>query len=200
MIFVDNKGEIMNLFTKFFKKRTGIVNKQLLDNVRSFILSCMNIENETTHVSNNQIIKYSKHSIQNDSLEKNATYSNIKNDLLNIQKMTKNFNQILFDFIDQKGFKTDAHFYKHCNIDRRHFSKIRSNPYYLPRRSTIFIFVLALNLTMEEAEKLLSSAGYTFSNTSRTDIIVRYCIKNRIYDFYDVDDILKHFEQPSLQG
>src|SRR5699024_2043552 len=45
----------------------------------------------------------------------------------NNQKPT--FQELLFHFIDQKE-TSDAAIYKKAGIDRRHFSKIRSNPKY----------------------------------------------------------------------
>jgi hypothetical protein len=41
------------------------------------------------------------------------------------------FNQVLFSFIDKKRV-SDLDIYKRAGIDRRHFSKIRSNPDYRP--------------------------------------------------------------------
>ena len=40
-------------------------------------------------------------------------------------KLEKNFNELLFKFIDEKGL-TDVETYKKANVDRRHFSKIKN--------------------------------------------------------------------------
>ena len=49
---------------------------------------------------------------------------------------TSSFRDLLFSFIDKKGF-TDAEVYKKVFIDRRLFSKIRCNENYVPRKENI---------------------------------------------------------------
>ena len=80
--------------------------------------------------------------------------------------------------------------YKDARIDRRLFSKIRSDTYYHPQKQTILPILIALRLNIDEAEDLLSRAGYTFSPSDRTDIIYRYCIENSIFDFNVIDDLI----------
>ncbi|GAE45325.1 hypothetical protein [Mesobacillus boroniphilus] len=46
------------------------------------------------------------------------------------QKRKPTLQKVLFDFIDKKGAASDSEIYKKAGIDRRHFSKIRSNPGY----------------------------------------------------------------------
>ena len=71
------------------------------------------------------------------------------------------FVEQLFSFIDRTG-KTDCDIYKKALIDRRLFSKIRSNKNYIPAKKTVIALCLALELCREDADKLLS-AGDTVS-------------------------------------
>ena len=54
-------------------------------------------------------------------------HSELERYIENTRKPT--FQQVLFSLIDKKG-ANDSDIYKKAGIDRRHFSKIRSNPDY----------------------------------------------------------------------
>ncbi|MDQ0973315.1 hypothetical protein QFZ31_003193 [Neobacillus niacini] len=102
------------------------------------------------------------------------------------------FNQTLFRFIDQKAV-SDADVYKRAGMDRRHFSKIRTNPEYKPGKNTVIALALALELTKKETDKLLSSAGYSLSDSDTFDLVIQFCLEKKIYDFYDVNQALDYF-------
>lgn len=96
------------------------------------------------------------------------------------------FSQCLMRFIDRSGEK-DSTIYKRANIDRRLFSKIRSNPHYQPAKSTVLAFCLALHLSMDDAQELLRRAGYALTRTSRLDLAVEYCLRCGIYDVHQIN-------------
>ena len=91
----------------------------------------------------------------------------------NIFAVDEPFNMKLLKFIDASG-KTDAQIYKKAGIDRRHFSKIRSSSDYIPQKKTIVALIIALELSLEDAEHLLDSAGYALSASYLFDVIVRF--------------------------
>lgn len=98
------------------------------------------------------------------------------------------FQDLLFSYIDKKN-ETDSNIYKKANIDRKLFSKIRCNKNYIPRKNIIIKLCLALELTEEETELLLKSAGYSLS-MSKQDLVISYCIENKIYDSNIINDYL----------
>lgn len=89
---------------------------------------------------------------------------------------------------------SEIEIYKSANIDRRLFSKIRSDSEYHPQKQTILPLLIALHLNLQEAEDLLSRAGFAFSPTSSTDIIYKFCIENCIYDLVSIEELIYETE------
>ena len=114
-------------------------------------------------------------------------------------KRKPTFNQLLFSFIDKKGV-SDPDIYKKAGIDRRHFSKIRSNPDYRPGKNTVISLALALELNKKETDKLLSSAGYSLSDSDTFDLVIQFCVEKKIYDIHDVNQALDYFSLKPLIG
>ncbi len=102
------------------------------------------------------------------------------------------FTELLFAFIDRTGQK-DSDIYKKAFIDRRLFSKIRSNKDYTPAKKTVIALCLALELSRAEADKLLSAAGYSLSRAEDYDLIIAFCIEKRIFDFFEINEALERF-------
>ena len=106
-----------------------------------------------------------------------------------LENMSASFNEILFMMIDRTG-KKDSDIYKKARIDRRLFSKIRSSKKYVPSKKTVLALCLALELSREDSDALLSSAGYGLSRASEYDLAISFCISRRIFDFYDINEML----------
>jgi hypothetical protein len=112
-------------------------------------------------------------------------------------KRQPTFNKVLFSYIDQSG-SSDSDIYKKAGLDRRLFSKIRSNPGYHPGKSTVVVLGLALELDELEFDKLLSSAGYSLSDNETFDLVIQFCLEKGIYNLDQVNEALDYFSLKPL--
>ena len=107
------------------------------------------------------------------------------------------FSEALLRMIDEKGM-TDAECYKKANVDRRLFSKIRSDPAYRPSKPTVFAFAIALELTLTETKAFLQKAGFALTHSSKLDLVLEYCIRIRLYDVIRINEVLFDLDLPLL--
>ena len=89
------------------------------------------------------------------------------------------------DHLDHKFIESLTHYmrrmeftpvqcYTAAGIDKKLFSKIKSNPEYLPSKNTIVNFAFALHLSLNETQQLLSTCGYVLSDSLATDVIIKH--------------------------
>ncbi len=114
-----------------------------------------------------------------------------------IKKKDESFSTLLLRIIDAKGFK-DAEVYKRANLDRKHFSKIRSNKGYAPSKETVLALAVGMELSLTETKNLLARAGFALSSGSDADIIVAYYIENGQYDIDRINHMLYKYDQSLL--
>ena len=114
-----------------------------------------------------------------------------------MDNLGESFTTRLLRLIDERGLK-DSTVYKQSNISRQHFSKIQCNREYNPKKKTVLAFAVGLHLSEDETIDLLKSAGYAFSDGSKRDWIVRYCLEQKIYNINQVNTLLFQWDQEQL--
>lgn len=131
-----------------------------------------------------------------EAMEYDAASNNISIDEY-LKLKDETFQEFLFRLIDRKGMD-EVEVYKKANIDRKHFSKIRSNANYQPTKKTALAFAIALGLSLDETKDLLLRAGIALTRSSTFDLIIEYCIEHKITDINEINCILFEYNQPTL--
>jgi hypothetical protein len=117
--------------------------------------------------------------------------SSIK-DFIDKHEDYNDFQTMLFKLIDDRNLK-DSDVYNKVHIDRRLFSKIRSDKNYHPSKETIILLAIALELSENELDDLLESASYSLPKNNKYDLIIRFCFINKIFKLSDINELLYEY-------
>lgn len=114
-------------------------------------------------------------------------------------QIDESFSEMILRKIKEKGM-TNAECYKKANIDRKLFSKINNTPGYVPKKNNALALAVALELSLEETQDLLMKAGMALSHSNIFDLIVEFHIVNKLYDIFEINQVLFNYDQPLLGG
>ncbi len=117
-------------------------------------------------------------------------------EILRIEK-DESFSEMVMRKIREKGI-TEVECYKKANIDRKLFSKIRSNSDYRASKSTALALALSLELEWPELVEMVSKAGYSMSKSNAGDIIIRYFVERGEYSVITINETLFAYDQVLL--
>jgi len=205
----------LSTIKEFLKTRDMMVYLVVYDN-KAFELSKKLTSSVKKYIDDNYIIRHArkksiseKRDIKNIK-DKKQKYANVTYDRRMpyekqnrsvdfIDKLEESFSHMLLRLIDEKNLK-DSQVYNKANIDRKLFSKIRTNLNYKPKKQTIVALAISLELNLDQTKDLLKKAGYTLSHSLLFDVIVEYFITNGIYDIYKINSVLFSYNQRLLSA
>ena len=106
-----------------------------------------------------------------------------------IEEKTERWQDDITSIIIKKGY-TDVDVYKRAGLAKQTFGKMKNEPSYNPSKDTAIQICIGLKLNDQEAQILLNKMGYALSNSSKRDLIVKYCLSKKIHNIRYINDIL----------
>lgn len=200
-VAVDTIGEFllshdMTVYLVIFDRAAYTIGGKLFADIAAYIDDCYADAHTDSWETQRRRMALASMPMEEDALAPIAAPADLDEAL---SKLDESFSQMLLRKIDERGI-TDAQCYKKANIDRKLFSKIRSDVHYKPSKPTAMAFAVALELPLEEAREMLEKAGFAFSHASKFDIIVEYFVAHRNYNIFEINEALFDFDQSLLGG
>lgn len=202
------------------EKKLSLVSGKLFDGIQNFIESNVEQEEDSEDILYSGPVPFGAVPVRRKPIHNRREYSPAPKRFLytELAECDAEFSGPLpetdgiQDFIDSAGGKLNfqntlqhliaernldnATVYKKAFIDKKFFSKIISNRDYIPRKHTVMALGLALELEIRQYEDFLASAGYAFMPSSKFDLIIKYCVLNKIYNIISIDLILDSYGLP----
>lgn len=185
----------ITVYIVVFDKKAYRIGEKLFDDIAAYI--------DDNYVDEHTDSEYERRRRQNycmpilGRLEEEILSPTSLNDALGM--IDESFSEMLLRKIDERGM-SDSECYKKANIDRKLFSKIRSDKHYRPSKITVIAFALALELPLDQMKEMLMKAGFALSRSNKFDIIIEYFVNRGNYNIFEINEALFAFDQSLIGG
>jgi O-acetyl-ADP-ribose deacetylase len=188
----------MSIYLVVHDEDSYLLSKTLYTDIKSYIDTC---SVEQQFIRSGELLDQSRipclmqNPIVRHDRQSDVSYNRNLRDT--VEELEESFTRRLFRIIAERSLD-EVQVYKKANIDRKHFSKIRSNDAYQPSKETAIALAIALELDVEEAKDLIGRAGYILSRSHTFDMIIEYFITQRKHNIHEINEALFTFDQPLL--
>ena len=192
---LDNE---MMVYLVIFDRKTYEIGDKLYSDIKSYIDDqYVDEHSDSLFLQRARFVEFEHACLKEESVPLSSAKQKSITEWLN--DIDESFSEMLLRKIDESGM-SDAECYKKANIDRKLFSKIRSDKLYKPSKPTVIAFALALELSLEEMQDMLAKAGFALSHSSKFDLIIEYFVKLGNYNVYEINEALFAFDQSLIGG
>ena len=192
---LDNE---MMVYLVIFDRKTYEIGDKLYSDIKSYIDDqYVDEHSDSLFLQRARFVEFEHACLKEESVPLSSAEQKSITEWLN--DIDESFSEMLLRKIDESGM-SDAECYKKANIDRKLFSKIRSDKLYKPSKPTVIAFALALELSLEEMQNMLAKAGFALSHSSKFDLIIEYFVKQGNYNVYEINEALFAFDQSLIGG
>lgn len=123
-------------------------------------------------------------------LPRDAELRDICADITGMAMRNRAFGRVLVGLVNAKCGGKASRCYRAAGISRQVYSRIISDPATRVARRTAYQLCVGLALSRAEADDFLAKAGYAFAPHDIESQVFAYCLQNKIYNIFDVSDIL----------
>ncbi len=102
------------------------------------------------------------------------------------------FSEIVMAYLKDNE-KNEASLCERYQLEKNFLSNLRSDKKYHPSKGEAILIAFAFKLNYEETKALLKAAEHSFSNSSKSDLIIRFFIDKREYNVGDLNYVLDKF-------
>ncbi len=191
----------MNIYLVIHNKFSFIPDKQLMENVGSYIK--LNFNNAKEFVTANSFVfdfTLSEKVTVNFTGTENSSETQQKKETaekVNSPHNSVPFSKFLTATVKQKRFR-DSKLCKKCNIEKYAFARLKNHENKIPTKEEVLAIAIGCRMNLQEAEKFVENSGYSLNTDSKQNVIIRYFIENNIYDISKINQILFYYSQPQL--
>ncbi len=104
-------------------------------------------------------------------------------------EVSETFARHLSLWLERKSL-SDSAFYKRIAMSKQTFNKIINGKTERPNQKTVMLIAFGLHLNLDETLDLMGIVGYTFSKSSKFDLIVKYFIEDQNYHLSQLEAAL----------